>query len=189
MLTDQQEEDLLRNYLDHMVDLYLQLRASQTGNAVRSLAHALTFTTLERLDPDRKGVVVRFLNDAELLAFEQPIVSLIQANLSAANLSAANLINANLSLANLNGANLSAANLNGANLINANLSATNLSGANLSATNLSGANLNGANLINAYLSAANLSAANLRGALVTAAQLAVTSSLTGARLPDGSLHS
>lgn len=36
MITDQQEEDLLGKYFDHMVALYLQLRASQAGDASHS---------------------------------------------------------------------------------------------------------------------------------------------------------
>jgi Pentapeptide repeats (8 copies) len=151
MLTDQQEEDLLRNYLDHMVELYLQLRASQPADAVRDLAQALTFTTLQRLGAERKGVVVRFLHDAELLAVNQPPI----VTLSGANLLQADLHKANLFRAKLRGADLTEADLSNASLTEADLTEAGLNNANLTGADLSNANLTEA--LQLHLVGSNLS--------------------------------
>jgi len=127
MITDQQAEDILRNYLDHMVALYLHLHASQPIDAVRTLAHALTFTTLRRLATDRKGFVVQFLYEAELLVFDATdlnatIVSLRGANLRGVDLRGANLSADPILLGGIVTAANKSANLSGADLRGANLS-------------------------------------------------------------------
>jgi len=134
--------------------------------------------------------------------------NLIGANLIEANLIGANLIEANLIEADLEGANLTGAVLTGANLTRAVLTGANLTracfiGANLIETNLIGADLTGADfkgadLKGAYLFRANLTGANLTGAyrlepdcitkvLLTEADLE-RAILTGAIMPDGSIH-
>jgi uncharacterized protein YjbI with pentapeptide repeats len=134
--------------------------------------------------------------------------NLIEANLIEANLIGANLIEANLIEADLEGANLTGAVLTGANLTRAVLTGANLTracfiGANLIETNLIGADLTGADfkgadLKGAYLFRANLTGANLTGAyrlepdcitkvLLTEADLE-RAILTGAIMPDGSIH-
>lgn len=88
---------------------------------------------------------------------------------------------ANLANADLRDAQLIAANLEGANLTEADLQGANLAGADLRGANLHGANLTDANLRGANLNGANLTGANLRGANLIA-------DLTGATMPDGSIH-
>ncbi len=191
MITDQQEEDALQSYFDHIVDLLLnyQLRASQPGlpgDEARRVAGTLTFTTLRRLGADRKGTLVRFLHDAELLSRNQTIVDLDGADLSNANLSGADLDGSFLVNATLSGANLSNANLSGSDLGDANLSGADLGGASLFNADLSGATLSGATLSGATLNGANLGNVNLSGADLSSADLE-TATLSGADLKRATL--
>src|SRR5216683_549921 len=213
---DNQREAALQAYIDNMLELLLakNLRSSTEDEEVQKIARVRTLTVLRRLDAERKGSVLQFLQESGLIGKDKRVIHLTGANLIGANLIGANLSGANLSgvylsradlsgvdlsgaylfLANLSKANLSGASLYEANLSLANLSRADLSGANLSKANLSGANLSevvlsGANLNGANLNGADLSGANLRGALVTAEQLTATKLLLGATMPDGSKHS
>src|SRR6266851_3599180 len=195
---DNQREAALQAYIDNMLELLLakNLRSSTEDEEVQKIARVRTLTVLRRLDAERKGSVLQFLQESGLIGKDKRVINLTGANLIGANLIGANLSGANLSgvylsradlsLANLIGANLSGVYLSGADLSGvylsgaylflANLSKANLSGASLYEVNLSLANLNGANL-----NGADLSGANLRGALVTAEQLTATK-LSGANL-------
>lgn len=76
-------------------------------------------TALRELDSERKGQLIRFLQEANLIRKGKQVIDLISANLFGANLSRAYLSGADLSNANLIGANLSHANLSHADLKNA----------------------------------------------------------------------
>ena len=209
---DQQRATILQTYIDNIQDLLLNhdLLKSKPADDVAILARARTLTALQGLDPERKGRLLIFLYEAELIGFEDSKLHDSIINLSSANLSGANLNGAFLSGANLNGANLSGANLNEAFLIYADLtgadlrgavlnnailegavisniiSTVDLSGASLFAADLKGVNLSGANLSGANLSGANLSGANLRGVRnFTQQQLDQVSSCKYAVLPLG----
>jgi uncharacterized protein YjbI with pentapeptide repeats len=204
---DQQEATILQTYIDNIQDLLLNhnLLKSQSTDEVAILARARTLTALQGLDPHRKGVLLNFLYEANLIGYFGPenilnsIIYLRDANLRNADLSYANLSYANLSYANLSYANLAGAypygaDLSGADLSNANLSNANLSSAILRNTNLRNANLRNADLSNADLSNADLAGANLAGAnlitthldesTVTQQQLDQVYSCKGATLPQ-----
>src|SRR6266487_6915719 len=177
---DQQQEATLQSYLDHISDLLLNhklLASKNSEDEVRDVARIWTLTALQRLDPTRKKVVLKFLYEAGLIGGYESIngsgkrldaiVALNDADLSGIKLGGVNLSYVNLSGANLRDADLSQANLNYADLSGANLSSgTNLGGAILSFADLSGANLGGTNLDGAILSSADL-----RGADVSHADL------------------
>jgi len=180
---DRSHEDALQVYLDRMTELIANgLSVSEPNDPRRSIARARTLTVLRELDGDRKGLLLRFLSESDLIQ-RQPTVALSGADLSRAVVSEASLSWANLSWADLSGANLS-----GADLFDANLTGVNLNKANLSQANLSEADLSGANLCEADLSGANLAKADLSGAEVTADQLAQVKSLQGATMPGGAVH-
>jgi multidrug efflux pump subunit AcrA (membrane-fusion protein) len=63
------QDEALQAYLDQMGSLLLEkdLRASEEGSEVRTLARARTLTVLGRLDPSRKTAVMQFLLEAELV--------------------------------------------------------------------------------------------------------------------------
>ncbi len=183
---DRLRETALQTYLDRMTDLLLEreLRTSKEEDEVRAVARARTLTTLRQLDGTRKGTLLRFLYEAELINRDNAVIQLHTADLSGAYLSWANLSKADLSKADLNGADLSVANLSKAKLSWAELREANLHGADLSGAylgmadlseaDLSEADLSGANLTRARLGRASLSEADLSGARLFRADLSET---------------
>ncbi len=182
LVSDQQKEDELQTYLDKMSEFLLEkgLRESKPENEVRKIAQARGLTVLHRLDGDRKGSVLRFLCESNLItrSKDNGIIRLNRADLSLANLFRATLCNTNLSESLLIDANL----------LFADLSRADLSGADLSGADLKWANLNNAILIRTILTKAKLDGADLRGANVTDEQLSLAESLKGTTMPDGTKH-
>jgi uncharacterized protein YjbI with pentapeptide repeats len=195
-LEEQRAQDAaLQAYLDQMSNLLLEsnLRESDPGSEVRTLARARTLTVLERLDPGRKTHLLQFLLEADLVGAvgsTPPVIRLSGADLNntamrSADLSDADLTNADLVSIKLNSAVLIGADLHGANLSNANLRYANLTNADLSNANLRHADLSGANLTGAgpdRVSGADLFGADLRYADLSDANL------TAAVLIDAKLH-
>jgi uncharacterized protein YjbI with pentapeptide repeats len=221
---DSVKQTLLESYIRDISDLLLheglfipkpsvpigeQPPDSSDVSPVKQIARARTLTTVRQLDGARKALLLQFLYESNLIGASteeegfiitkvEPIINLIDADLSSADLSGANL-----SFANLSFANLSFANLSRANLLDANLSDANLSGADLRNADLIDADLSGADLVNADLFSANLFNAGLRRALLVGAdlsgaglsdaegwtneQLARAESLVGATMPDGTV--
>ena len=172
------QDATLQAYFDQMSGLMLdrKLLSSKDDDAVRAVARTVTLTTLRSLDGERKGEVVRFLGEAELLNVEDARVILADADLVGANLKDAFLLDANLEYINLAGANLAGADLSGSDLQFANLRGANLARALLYDTDLQYANLEGANLAYAepagtLLGEANVADTNLRGARLDVAKL------------------
>ena len=114
------------------------------------------------------------------------------ADLSRSNFKEKDFSGRDLSQADLSYADLSDTFLHKIVLEEANLQGANLKGANLLQANLKGANLRDANLIGADLSGSDLSGADLSGAKVgfnNKIMVKITAvKLTGATLPDGSIH-
>ena len=157
---------------------------------------ARTLSILRRFEQDseRKGSVIRFLIEADVIAR-------LKINLSNADLRGANLIFADLRGADLRGADLGAANLSSADLrsaklisadlreaklISADLRGADLRSADLGAANLSSADLRSANLSSADLREAKLISADLRGADLSSAKL-ISADLRGADLSSADL--
>jgi uncharacterized protein YjbI with pentapeptide repeats len=212
------QEDAKRSYFEQMGNLLTEKCLIDTDREdIKQLAQAQTHTVLARLDGERKGVVIRFLQGAGLINEDNAIVSLFDSDLRGANLRDADLKSTNLSGADLSGANLSEANLSGANLSEANLSGANLSGvgvimsgggdprqvtqrgganlreahlreAHLDEADLSFAHLRQADLRGAELTDADLKGADLKGANVTQEQLRQAASLDDATMPDGQMY-
>jgi len=101
---EQQQESTLQIYLDHISDLLLNhklLESKHSGDEVRDVARIWTLTTLRRLDPTRKRVVLKFLYEAGLIGGYDStnrsgrrldaIVALNDADLSGVKLGGANL--------------------------------------------------------------------------------------------------
>lgn len=166
---DNQQETTLQEYIDKMSGLLLdeELCKPTAKEEARKIARVRTLTVLPRLNGKRKGTVLQFLYEAQLINLDEQVIDLDGADLREANLLAANLSEANLSGVNLEeaylvgvklkGANLSTAVLNGANLVGADLSGADLHeatmyGVNLNATRLRGASLRGASLVKADFS-------------------------------------
>lgn len=200
LATDRQRESALQNYIDKLTELLLNqdtpLRKSQPDDEVRAVGRARTLATLRTLDPGRKGMLLQFLSEADLITSTDPIIELRKADLSGADLSGADLGRAALHRANMNGATLSGADLSGADLSEANLCgadlfAVDLSGANLSEAFLIRADLNGATLSRADLSKAELNGADMSWGTLDGANLAKAdlseADLTSANLTEADL--
>ena len=195
------QDTALQSYLDQMSQLLIDedLRNSDPDDEVRTLARARTLTVLNRLDGRRKGSVMRFLKEAELIEQgkfhgrpdDYPIIKLHEADLTKVDLTDGNLHRTYLFAANLSGADLSGASMLDASLVGADLSGADLSGADMRRTelylaDLSGANLAGNDLTTSFLDGADLSGADLSSAELTDEQLGGVESLAGATMPDGS---
>ncbi|WP_155744889.1 pentapeptide repeat-containing protein [Scytonema sp. UIC 10036] len=186
-------------------------------NALLDASRACTLSMLRRLNKDgeRKGRVIRFLSDAELISeLNLELADLSYANLSnvklkGAKLGYANLSNADLSLTDcriikkiknavssqefaetgiqLYCADLTNANLSDRFLPNACLKSAILINAILENVYLSGADLGYADLQGANFSRANLRGANLNGADLRKANF-TGADLRGAILPNGVMY-
>ena len=184
------QETALQNYFDKMTELLLEpnnLRDSEPKSEVRSIARARTLTVLRSLNGVRKGSVLQFLYESNLINDSSPIVGMRGADLAGANLGGANLEGANLEEANLEGANLEVTILAKAKLAKANLAGATLTGATLAQADLAGVTLTGANLQRTILIGANLTGAILRGANLRDVLL-TGATLTGAKLAGANLE-
>jgi uncharacterized protein YjbI with pentapeptide repeats len=198
-------EEALQAYFDRLAELLLdkKLAIITKDDPVQEVAlnviRARTLSILRRLgdDRERKGNIVRFLIDAELMSklnlsdadfknadmaginlentnlrgADLQNVDLRDADLRDAKLENANLLNANLAGARLENVDLKDANLKSTNLVGANLLNANLKGASLEKADLSNARLDNVNLRNARLENANLSGARMENASLTNADL------------------
>jgi uncharacterized protein YjbI with pentapeptide repeats len=170
---ERNEEAELQTYFDRMSELMLThaLRTPSTAlhnSTASTIARARTLAVLRSIkSPVRKGSIVRFLYESEL----------INKGDTAINLSGADLRKADLDRANLRWANLHKANLSEANLFEAILTDADLSSATMHKTTLCHADLQRTNLIFTYLIGADLRRAilsektNLGGTILDSATL------------------
>lgn len=174
---DQSRQAALTAYLDHMTMLLLTngLHSSSPQDEVRAVARARTLAVLRQLDPERKGNVLRFLYEADLIIKERTVIDLVDANLSGSCLDDAILDDIYLRAATLDGAIFKGAVLDGAVLRGANLNGANLDGATLFNASLDHAWLKGTSLCGTILTNVNLMGATLTGALYN----------TSTRWPEG----
>ncbi len=164
-----------------------------------TIARARTLTVLQRLSSDldlnrdRKGRVIQFLYESDLIKGEDSAVSLkganlVKASLHGLDLSGINLSGSNLSDADMIDTNLTQALLQETTMKHTTLISANLTGAKLCGANLIWAKLSQANLSGADLSGADLSEAKLNGATITQEQWEKAKSLTETIMPDGVRH-
>lgn len=198
-MLENQREALLQTYFDRMTELSFERKPEREGERqkeragiyesvyesdyedieqpamTQSLAKARTTIALRSLDTARKGLLISFLSDSNMLkkALNNNLsganlqeISLRQIDLRQVNLQRAKMSGADCSSANLRSAHLEDADFGGAKLRGANLSDAYLSGALLDGADLRGANLSGANLTGAVLDGADLRGANLDGAIL-----------------------
>jgi uncharacterized protein YjbI with pentapeptide repeats len=176
---DNQQEEALGSYTEAMSKLMLesQLRDSEQGSDLRVLASTRTLSTLRRLNGERKGIVLQFLADANLIRGpDDPVIDMTKADLSSAVATRAYLVRASLNKVDLQGANLRSsylgwAYLGGANLRNADLSYSYLRGSDLSTVKMDSADLRYADLTDARLNDSNLEGADMRSAALCGATL------------------
>ena len=124
------QDEALQAYLDQLSYLLLEkdLRNSDEGSEVRTLARARTATVIQRLDADGNRNVIRFLNEAGLTKVGRSSIRL----LAGVDLQGAQLGGADLGSTDLSDTDLSDTDLSDANLLDAKLTGADLSDADLS---------------------------------------------------------
>ncbi|MCP3892802.1 MAG: pentapeptide repeat-containing protein [Desulfobulbaceae bacterium] len=166
---DRMKEDALQSFLDRIEDLLTNysLYDTKADNVLRNIARTRTLTTLRRVDPARKSILLHFLIDSNLVNNKNGavIIDLSGADLQRVELHDVNLEGALLSEANLHRARLDHCSLKNAILIDTNLHKSSLMYcsfeqavfspeihlARAQITDLRGANLTAANLKGTYL--------------------------------------
>ncbi len=167
---DSQQQKVFDNYLACMTDLLLNhKRCSKLKSEASSVARTRTLTVLRILDGERKSQVLQFLYESGLISCNDPVISLIGADLSGINLIGSGLVRAEIRGAYFKNADLSRAILDEAILTGCDFSNSLLTGASMNNTNLvqtifNKADLKGASLKNSKLNDAIFSNALLSGA-------------------------
>jgi uncharacterized protein YjbI with pentapeptide repeats len=206
-------EEVLQSYYDRISSLLLEsgLAASPPNKQSSVIARARTLSVLARLDGKRKGMLVRFLYEAQLVQESSPVISLEESLLSEVDLSYAklsginlercdvrrgnfhfaNLSSGRLHLATLNDANFSWSNMTNADLHNSGIapdreSMDNKPDGQLGSVDFSNANLTSANLDDAVLESACMISTKLCGARLRRTDLS-GADLTGADLRNADL--
>lgn len=157
-------------HIDRLVRMH-NLHGTEPNDPLRALARAHVLTALKQLDGVHKGLLLRFLYEANLVGGvdkenrrREAVILLNGADLTGAVLDHANLawgqfVAADLSRADLRGAYLMCANLGAVDLIDADLRGTNLQLANLAVAWINGAHLEGADLTGAKITPAQIDSA------------------------------
>lgn len=210
-----QQHEVMATYLGQMSEFLLErnLRTSKPTDDVRTAASSITLNAVRRLDAERKGQLLKFLYDANLIGscpaapLDPKVAETIQCSGSVLQLNGAMLQQLrferplNLAGITLSGMDLSDSDLQdmglpkavarGATLERTKLNRVVLSNADLSSArlqqaDLTAAQLTRANLSNALLDQANFSQARLVGSNFKGAFL-VEAKLTQARLDSANL--
>jgi len=87
------QEANIQDYLDRMEKLLIEskLRKSFEDDEVRSIARSRTLTILRTLDPTRKGILLRFLFESELISHSNKVIYLKDADMSEIDLTKSDL--------------------------------------------------------------------------------------------------
>lgn len=186
---DRQRQSTLNSFISQISTLLLEkkLRTAKANSETRSVARTYTQVALRNLDGNRKAEVLQFLSESGLIS-EDPIISLLGADLTDSNLLNARLTGvkikgAQFANSDFKDANLSHANLCGCNFSNCIFNGAILEGTDLSFAILKGAKLKGVDLTKTNLEWANLEKADLSSAKITKEQLTKLESTLGAKLP------
>ncbi len=167
---DQAEETAMQNYFDAIADLLPQIKKNdqEGGKEARELVRIRTLTLLPRLNGQRKGYVLLFLNELKLIGTkdQEPLIDIAGSNLQGLDLTEDNLPETSFAYVCLKDAYLRRAKLSGAKLSHANLAGSKLLGAELAGADLTGADLRGAILLRTDLSGANLKGVKLDKSLL-----------------------
>jgi uncharacterized protein YjbI with pentapeptide repeats len=180
---DRQNQDVLTSFMDNLSKLLLgsNLRESEPGSEVRSIARTYTLAAFRVLDEKRKAEALQFLFETGLILCN-PVISLEGANLRGVVLDRAGLVNAEIKGAYFQNASMKDANFSNGNFCGSDFSYADLQRSifgetNLSFTILKNANLSGLDLTKANLNCADINGANIKNAKITKEQLKQLASL------------
>jgi len=140
---DRQRENSLQSYFDTMGEFQLTETRVGAGGPLRAMARAKTLATIRNLDGARKGLLLKFLFDAELVTGETPIINLAYADFSKMELSSDKFYgNSNLKYVDFNNAIL-----RGIAFVDADLTNTDFTDADLQDAQFIGCLFNGTILL------------------------------------------
>jgi len=76
---DRVRQNVLQSYIQDMTELLLDkgLATSEPDQPVRNIARSSTLAAVRQLDGDRKGILLQFLYEANLIRGTYPIISLV----------------------------------------------------------------------------------------------------------------
>lgn len=207
---DRGRENALQSYFDRMFNLLQldDLDDSKRIPKIQSIARIKTHTLIRNLDSRRKGLLLQFLHESDLITRDNlhlelprergsqcqvpeedtPTYQTLTVSLKDADLRDVSLPNATLQYAALDGADLLRANLQATDLRNTTFYGADLRWANLRAADMEATVLDGALLYKASLNGARLVAASLRCTYLHSATLRAAD-LRGADLQNASLIS
>lgn len=161
--TERAEAAALETYLDRMAPLVIdgKLHSSSQNHHSKTIARAWTLTVASQLNGERKGTLIRFLYEAQLIQKGNPIISL-----EGMDFRDSALDHAYLSAVNVSQANFSNADFSGAELPRSLFIGSKLHGTIFLDVNLQEADFGAAKLHNAILSTAKLQDANFTAAII-----------------------
>lgn len=162
------EEAKLKDFFDSMSDLLLSnnLKKSEHGSPVRSIAYARTLSVLKQISSNRKAIVCRFLYQSGLILSDDSVISLMKADLRRVNFIGASFYGADFSGSNLNQSVFFKADLRDSNCRLVNFNGADLRNADFSGADLTRATFAGADLRGTIFEGADLSATNFDEAIV-----------------------
>ena len=185
---DRLREDALATYLQQISDLMLErgLLTSRAGSETQAIARTLTLSVLRRLDPKRKGIVVRFLDESGLIRGRtirgpEPKIKLAGADLRFVVLTSSQRASTSsrqggigfpLSNASFDGADLRYANFRGALLQYMSFSAADLREADFSTATILDVSFLSADLSGANFSQASIGRSNFENTCLSNARFA-----------------
>ncbi len=153
------QNQIFSNYLELITNLLIEKDFSGSGNEkFRRIARSHTLKVFREVDGYKKGAILQFLYENELI-FSSPII-----NLNGVNISQAELSNICLKDASAKGVHFNHSEITHANLDGADFSGSNFEGSNLSNSTFIGSNLTHASFIKAKLHNCDLTSSNLDGA-------------------------
>jgi uncharacterized protein YjbI with pentapeptide repeats len=172
-----------------MTELMLKegLQSSDRDSQVREIARARTLLALQSIDAKRKGLLLRFLYDADLIKNPESLQTNTTEDQAGLLACIIRLEGADLGGVDLSGLDLKCINLIGVNLEGANFFAANLQDAMLAKAKLDNANLGGAAMVRAKLEGASLRHTYLHGAFFMFAN-AVNADFTEATAVSAKFH-
>jgi hypothetical protein len=137
LAADGAREEVLRAYVQQISDLMLAraLARSPRDSEAHAVARTLTLTALRRLDGARKGAVVQFLSEADLIEPDKPDVDLTNGNLRNVVLRGAYIDSAELEATDMRGADLRGALIGKVNFALADLRKADFRGATAAGNN------------------------------------------------------
>jgi len=164
---EKNQQSIRENYLKTITSLLLEhnLKESKRGDEIRSVAKAYTTTFLINADNARKGIILQFLFESNLIS-EKPVIDLLGVNLSNSNFDKLKLINIEITGANFKNCNFRKSNLERSIFCTSDFSGSNLSYSNLKNVDFTYCDMIGTKIIGVDLRETNIDGVDFSKAIL-----------------------